>query len=519
VDYRPITKVVIVGGGTAGWMAAAFLESLFNSPAGRPVSITLVESPNIGTIGVGEATVPTLKDTLRIIGIGEKDFLKTTNATFKHAIKFRNWRLAPGDDANEHYYHPFDPPGTASGLSVAPIWSEFRRRGGKMPFAYFASTQPWLCEDGRCPQTDKSKEYASTVRYAYHTDASLLGQMLSKTAMTRGVEQVLANVSHVDQDEHGYITAVRTEDGREIAGDFFFDCTGFRGLLVNKTLKGEFVGYGDELLCDRAVTMRVPYKTPDTPIKPFTTATAQEAGWIWDIGLNNRNGFGYVYSGSHIDDDAAEATLRAYTGDLDGDHTVNRLRMRVGRTKKAWVKNCIALGLAGGFIEPLESTGIYLVEYGLKAFYDNLVTRGFNQQNVDYYNALMEANYEELRDFVQLHYILSERKDTDFWKDNVANTHISDDLRARLERITYKGMSVYEENKVYSLFGSANWFYIFTGLGHRPQPPADMPPLMEDAHIKNMLIQLKKSRENALRTHPSHNAYLKTIHEGTAPEG
>lgn len=517
MDYFPITRIVVVGGGTSGWMAASFLYSLFNSPAGHPVSITLVESPDIGTIGVGEATVPTIRETLRIIGIGENAFLKATNATFKNAIKFANWRLAPQDDPREHFYHPFEPPTNFENLSAAPLWSEFLRQGGKLPFAYFASAQPWLCERGLGPHTATSRQYAAPLPYAYHTDAQLFGHMMRDLAMSRGVEQVLGTINHVAQDETGRITAVHTAEGREIAGDFFIDCTGFRGLLINKTLQEPFISYGNELLCDRAVTMRVPYADENTPIKPYTTSTAQDAGWIWDIGLYNRNGFGYVYSGNHASDEDAERTLRAYTGDLAGKNPVNRLRMRVGRARNFWVGNCLALGLSGGFIEPLESTGIYLVELGLKAFYDNLVVRGYTRKHIDHYNSLMSGNYDELRDFVQLHYVLTQRTDTEFWKANASNPHLSDNLRMRIDLCSFKGTSNYEHHKTHSLFGSANWYYILTGMGRRPEFPEHLPPLRENGHLRNLMGQLKKRRDNALAAQLPHLTHLKSIHDGTPP--
>lgn len=518
MTYRPITKIVIVGGGTSGWLAAAFLDSVFNSPAGRPVSITLVESPDIGTIGVGEATVPTIRETLRVVGIGENDFLKTTNATFKNAIKFRNWRLAPADDPADHYYHPFEPPTQFGGLSSAPLWVEFLRQGGKMPFAYFASVLPWMCERDLGPHTAESRPFAAPLPYAYHTDAGLFGQMLRRLAMGRGVEQALGNVERVDQDENGFITGVHTAEGQDIVGDFFFDCTGFRGLLVNKTLQEPFIGYGKELFCDRAVTMRVPYADANTPVRPHTTATAQDAGWIWDIGLYNRNGFGYVYSSAHIEDDEAEKVLRAYTGDQAGKLPVNRLRMRVGRARNFWVKNCIALGLSGGFIEPLESTGIFLVELGLKAFYDNLVVRAWSQDNVDYYNRLMDREYEELRDFVQLHYLLTRRGDTEFWKANAANPHRSESLQARIRTVAFKGTSNFEYERTNTLFASGNWFYILAGMGARPQVPDGLPALMETGHLRNALGYLKKRREEALAKHVPHLDFLRRIHGDRAAD-
>ncbi len=514
MDNR-ISRVVIVGGGTAGWMAAAYLNRHLRGDRPNGVKITLVESANVGVIGVGEATIPTLKVTLRAIGVAERDFMVRTNATFKNAIKFVNWREDPGKNPNNFYFHPFEIPPTVHDHDIVKYWLARRYRNGNTEdFAYACGLSATLCDHYRAPKNSSHPPYKGPRYYAYHLDAILLGHFLRDIATRRGVRHVVDDVVDVLLDERGYVRAVKTAGHGELEGDLFLDCTGFRGLIINEVYKTPFVDYTNTLFCDRAVALRIPYADKERPIRPFTTATAMSAGWIWEIDLYDRSGIGYVYSSQFISDDAAEQELRGFVGPACQGIKARRLRMRVGRNAKLWVKNCVSVGLAGGFIEPLESTGIYLTEIGLQMLAQHFPTKDFDPSLSDHYNQLMTAHYDEIRDFIVMHYCLTEREDTPFWKQNKYNPALSDELHRNLRLWRNKFPTNLDLRSPLRVFGKPNYTFILAGMNHLPGPESAAIDLIDVSAAEQAFASVKQKAQTLLTVCPDHREYVTALHEG-----
>ncbi len=507
-DRRPVRRVLIVGGGSAGWITAAYMNAALNRGGlgQQPAEIAVVESPDVPRVGVGEATVPTIRHVLQTVGIDEARFMREADATFKQAIKFVDWHRKDGGG----YYHPFDRRGAGPVDYSALDWLGSDR---SVPFAETVSVQPQLCEMGLSPRMPDSKDFSSPMPYAYHMDAEKFADCLCEHATARGVEHYRENVVDVEQAESGHISAVTTDSGRRLEADLFVDCTGFRGLLIDKVMKIPFRDFSDYLLCDRAVAMRVPYDVHyPGAIRPYTTATALSNGWVWDIGLVNRRGTGYVYSGAFLDDDAAEAELRAFEGPHTEQLEARRIRFRVGRRETFWEKNCIATGLAGGFIEPLESTGLYLTEFAAVTLSEHFPFADAMQPLAERFNRIISNRYDEVLDFVNMHYCLTRRDDTDFWREVQREERITDNLRAKFEFWRIKPPSASDFDDQFRLFSHQSYEYILYGMdfnaggyGERfgeTRPATRVPP-----HVGKVV--------EAARTRlPRHEAWLAAEHGG-----
>ncbi len=454
-------RVVIVGGGSAGWITAALLDAELNKGGRRQVEISLIESSKIGRIGVGEATVPTIKRTLMRIGVPERDFLEAANATFKQAIQFRNWR-EPG----HVYYHPFDRIAAPQPDFLGLQWLASDR---STPFAMSVSAQPVLCDAGLSPKLPSSPEYQGVQSYAYHMDAEKFADYLLGVATARGVRHVTGDVRHVEMTPAGNITSVTTEDGARIEGDLFIDCTGFARLLIGQAMGVGFESYKDWLLCDRALAMPVSYDVrPMDEIPPYTTSTALSSGWVWDIGLRERRGVGYVYSSQFISDEDAEAELKAFEGPHSADLRVRRLAFESGRTATSWKGNCVAIGLSAGFLEPLESTGIFLIETGVDYLIELFPRLGRMELARDAYNREIATRYEECLDFINLHYCLS-RRDTPFWREVARPERTTPRIREMLSLWEEKPPSRLDFTATLQLFAHVNYEYILYGMGWLPK--------------------------------------------------
>lgn len=491
-----LRKVLIVGGGSAGWITAAYMDAVLNGSTKKIIDITVLESPDIGRIGVGEATVPSVRDTMRTIGVPEQDFMRAADATFKQAIKFVNWL-----DGNDSYYHPFDrrPAGRLDRAGLRWLSSD-----RSTPFAATVSPQPWMCEDGFGPKLMDSPDYEAPVSYAYHMDAERTADFLCDLATKRGVNHVQDLMVEAEMHEDGRIAAVKTQTGKRLEADLFIDCTGFRALLIEGALGVPHVDYSQWLLCDRAVAMRVPFETyyPGTR-KPYTLSTAVSNGWIWDIGLANRRGVGYVYSSAFIDDDAAEAELRAYEGGHADDVQARTLKFKVGRREQFWAKNCVSIGLASGFIEPLESTGLFLVELAAATICEYFPMTDNMSGLANKFNLVMQRRYEETLDFIVLHYCLTRRNDTDFWREVQKSDRITDSLKSWLEIYQYKSPSHSDFTDSLQLFSHHTYEYVMYGMDFqrdkiagRRMPPTPIPGEIEEAVLK------------AREAFPSHDAWL-----------
>jgi tryptophan halogenase len=460
-----VTSVVIVGGGASGWMSAAFLQRFLNSDPERtaPVRIRVIESPDIPIIGVGEATIPSLKGTMEYIGIPETVLLRETHGAFKQAIRYQGW--GNPDDPEDYFYHPFDYGVQQVYEWMGHTWLERNRDAKPFHFGRDLSVQCRLCDDFRAPYEPTRRGNVHEMRYAYHLDAVLLANLLRRTATERGVEHVVGKVSDVALAESGDIAAVVLEDGARVEGDLFIDCTGFHGLLLTKALKEEFLSFAPDLVCDRAFALQVK-EDPAKPIVPYTRARAMKGGWAWTIELQRRHGTGYVFSSSHLTDQQAMDEFLQVVGEdrvLDS-FTPRVIQMRTGRHRRAWVRNCVAIGLAGGFIEPLESTGIYLSELGVRALTECWPTAANREFMTAEYNRRVADFYEELLDFIVFHYRLAGRRDTDFWHDAAEKGRVSERLAHNLELWKHRSPMAADIGTRGTVFVHLSYQYILAGM-------------------------------------------------------
>ncbi len=356
-----LRSILIVGGGTAGWLTACYLAKTLHAAAPQSIQITLVESADIGILGVGEGTFPSLRGTLAAIGLDEAVFLRGATATFKQGIRFMNWVRPKGSAGNDHYFHPFSLPSQqADAPELLPYW--LLGAAGDTPFAEAVTLQKRVVDAARAPKKAGDKPYQARLNYAYHFDAVKFAAVLAEHGRSLGVRHVIANVESAELDESGNIARVLTREAGALEADLFVDCTGFRAALIGKALGSPFKSAKDVLFVDRAVAMQVPYARADAPLASATISTAHEAGWTWDIGLQERRGVGYVYSTRHTSDARAEEVLRNYIGAAADTLTPRLLKFEAGHRPTQWIGNCVAVGLSAGFVEPLESTGIGLIE-------------------------------------------------------------------------------------------------------------------------------------------------------------
>lgn len=416
---RPITNITIVGGGTAGWIAAAHLNHALQwGPTGRPdVAITLIESPNIPSVGVGEGTLPLLAHTLELLQISEPEFVLRTNATFKYGTRLENWNV---DDRRQPYafVHPFHCGSWVRGLNPG---NSFRAHGvpGRenlhgREYVRLVSRSVEAIERRKAPRDVAAAPYSNKLRYAYHVDAARFAEFLSEVCQARGVQRLADDVIDVEHDERGFVSALKLAKSGTHAVELVIDCTGFRGLLINEAMSEPFVPFSDYLLNDRAIPIQVAHRDLKS-IEPVTVSRALEAGWSWRIPLHSRLGTGYVYSSAFKSDEKALEELHTQ---LAGDHLLTEprvLRMRVGRSRRAWVKNCVAIGLSAGFLEPLESTAIQSIDLSARWLVATMPTTDFEEPLRAKFNATIEKFYEHVRDFLALHYTLGNRDDTPYW--------------------------------------------------------------------------------------------------------
>nr|AGU09793.1 Tryptophan halogenase [uncultured organism] len=501
-----IDSVVVVGGGTAGWLAACLIAARVGETAARPVTVTLVESPDVPTIGVGEGTWPTMRRTLERIGIDEATFLLACDAAFKQGSRFDGWRTGAPDDS---YIHPFVPPAAGEPRAVVAGW---QAHGGERAFADAVSAQPAVCALALAPRQRQMPDYAGALNYAYHLDAGKFAALLADHAVRRlGVRLVRDHVVEVVTASDGDIAAVRTRDHGAIAGDLFVDCTGHAALLIGQTLGVEVVDRSDVLPNDRALAVQVPVAA-DSPIAAQTIATAHAAGWIWDIGLPSRRGVGCVYASRYMDDADALATLTGYLGrtaaGIDPESlTVRRLAFRSGHRARFWVRNCLAVGLSAGFLEPLEASAIVLVELSLEALLaDFPATRSAMDVRARRFDTLFRYRWDRIVDFLKLHYVLSERPEP-YWRDHRAPDRMPPRLADLLAVWRDQPPSTFDLPQVDEVFPPASYQYVLYGMGW-PAPPS---PAMTDAGAIEALAQVRQRARTLAAALPTHRAYLDAL--------
>jgi len=492
---RQKVRVVIIGGGTAGWMTAGALTKLL---PGR-CSVHLVESEAIGIVGVGEATLPHIRAFNERLGIDEADFMATTRATFKLGIEFQGWGRA-----GESYIHPFGTFGSGKGtVEFHHYWNRRRQETGTVPPIGEYSMAVTMAYMNRFTRPDPDPDaIESTFNYAYQFDATLFAPYLRRIAEGLGARRTEGRVVDVELDgDSGDVRAVRLESGERIEGDLFIDCSGFVSLIIGKALDEPFEDWSHWLPCDRAVAM--PCRTR-TALTPYTSAIAMPAGWRWRIPLQHRTGNGYVYSSSHIsDDEVATALLGTLEGKALADPKV--LRFKAGRRRKSWVKNCIALGLSSGFLEPLESTSIHLVQAGITKFLDFFPHRECDPILIDRYNEEMAFQYETVRDFIIAHYKVTEREDTEFWR-YCRHMSIPDSLSDKLTLFRERS-----EVKPYpgDLFGDISWFAILYGQGLTPEGYHPLADAMSDDDLQLRLAGIRKAIMERVEALPAHSEFIR----------
>jgi tryptophan halogenase len=490
-----VRKILIVGGGTAGWMAAAAFAKILK---GRYCDIRLVESEEIGTVGVGESTIPQITIYNRMLGVDENELVRRTQATFKLGIEFRDW-ARPGHS----YFHPFGPYGAdMEGVSFHSYWLK-EHELGEAPDIGEYSLQTIAAHAGKFMRSRKNVPNSplANVAYAFQFDAVLYACFLRDFAIERGVVRTEGKVVDVSLNgESGFIESVRLQSGERIEADLFIDCSGFRGLLIEQALKTGYEDWTHWLPCDRAVV--APSELAGDPT-PYTRATAQPAGWQWRIPLQHRMGNGYVYCSHYTSAEEATATL---LGNLDGNALAEPriLRFVTGRRKKFWKKNCIALGLASGFMEPLESTSIHLVQSGIARLFSLFPDRGFNQAEIDRYNAITTYEYERVRDFLILHYKATDRPSYPFW-DYCRNIDITEHLRQKFEIFRRYGR-IFREND--ELFNDTSWFAVMIGQGITPESYDPLVDVMSEEELRKRMANIRSVLKNSVDIMPTHKNFI-----------
>lgn len=484
---RAVKKVVIAGGGTAGWITAAALSQQL----GQLLDITLVESEEIGTIGVGESTVPPIRIFHQLLGINEQEFMREVAATFKLAIWFENW-----GKVGDRYIHPFGRHGKPTWLcEFHHFWLHGLKQGFKAELGEYCVE--WLAaREGKFATSPQSE-----INHAYHIDAALYAKFLRRFAEGFGVKRVEGKIAAVRQNAaSGFIESLLMDSGQTIEGDLFVDCTGFRGLLIEQTLHTGFEDWSHWLPCDSAVAVQT--ESTAAP-NPYTSAIAHEAGWRWHIPLQHRVGNGLVYCSRYLsDDDAKQKLLQAVSGKpLRAPWT---LKIRPGRRRKTWNNNCVAVGLASGFVEPLESTSIHMIITAVTRLMQFFPFDGIRQPLVDQYNDEARAEIERIRDFIVLHYHTTEREDSPFWR-YCKRMQIPESLTRRIELFREGGHAYQADGE---LFRVDSWIQVLLGQGVMPKHYHPMPRTMQDEELGRVLNSLRTSVSQTVAKLPSHQQFL-----------
>ena len=487
-------RIVIVGGGTAGWMAAACLA---HATKGRCGKIQLIESAEIGTVGVGEATIPPIQFFNTMLGIDERDFIKKTQATFKLGIEFRDWTRI-----GHRYFHPFGPHGVdMDAVSFHNYWLKLNQMGeggdlGDYSLSTLAAAQ------GKFLRPSRSLPAGTpTLAYAFHFDASLYGQYLRAFAEARGVERIEGKIVEVRQRPlDGFIEGVTLEGERRIDGDFFIDCSGFRSLLLGQTLGVGFQDWSHWLPCDRALAVPCASAADFTP---YTRSTARKAGWQWRIPLQHRIGNGHVYCSEFISDDEAASILMA---NLDGEPLADPrpLRFKAGRRQVFWKKNCVAMGLAGGFLEPLESTSIHLVQSAVFRLLALMPVDDADDSTIEEFNRLSAIEYEQVRDFIVLHYKAVERDDSPLW-NHCRNMPIPEALQHKIELFRNRARIARFDGQ---LFIEPSWVAVFLGQGIHPQHYDPLVDAMDIGELRARLAKIRETLRQTVAAMPAHKDFI-----------
>ncbi len=494
---KRLEHIAIIGGGSAGWMSAAALANA----VGSGCKITLVESESIAPVGVGEATIPPIRHFNARLGIDEATFIRETKGSFKLGIEFADWRVK-----GESYFHPFGNYGAEfDSVPFYQYWIREHLAGNVKSLDEF--TLAWIAaREGRYePPMRDPRNIRSRHDYAYHFDAGLYAQFLRRYSEARGVTRIEGRVSGANfRPTDGHIESVKLDDGQEISADLFIDCTGFYGLLTEKYLETGYEAWSHWLPCNRAVA--APCHRDETPIKPYTISTAKTAGWQWRIPLQHRIGNGYVYCDQFLSPEEAEAEL---IESLEAEPAAppKHLKFTTGMRKKFWHKNCVAIGLSAGFMEPLESTSLHLIQYGVMRLVAMLPDRDMSPLLAEEYNKLTRAEYERIRDFLVLHYHATERDDTPFWR-HCQQIEIPDSLAYKIAQFRENGMIVSDERE---LFHNPSWIAVYIGQGIVPKRAPTGSTLRDDVPVAQRLDQIHAAIREGAAAMPEHEDYIQQL--------
>jgi len=457
-------SIVIVGGGTAGWLIAGRIAAQHKSNTKEGVQVTLIESANKSPINVGEGTWPTMRTTLKKIGISESDFIRECCVSFKQGAKFAGWVNGAKDD---FYYHPLVLPQSYPSINLAPYWQNDPLQNANS-FSNSVCYQEQLCQLGLAPKLITCAEFTGIANYAYHLDSAKFAVFLQKHCTKKlGIKHVIDDVIAVNPLENGDIGSLTTSNSGHIAADLFVDCSGFSAILLAKHYKSTFVDKSDVLFVNQALAVQLPYQDEADDIASHTISTAQDAGWIWDIGLPSRRGIGYVYSDNHQNEDQAIERLAGYVGKDFDKLTIKKIPINSGHRKVFWKNNCVAVGLASGFLEPLEASSLVLVEMSADMIADQLPA---NRQMMDIiakrFNETFTYRWQSIIDFLKLHYILSARNEA-FWRDNRQTSSIPESLQELMQLWQYHSPYDHDFNHRNEVFPAASYQYILYGMGFK----------------------------------------------------
>jgi tryptophan 7-halogenase len=509
-----VKNIVILGGGSAGWLTAGVIaaEHHANKPDG--IKITLIESPDVAAIGVGEGTWPSMRSTLSKMGVSETDLFRECDASFKQGAKFAKWVTGSQDD---YYYHPLVLP---QGFYEADLVTNWQPLRDKISFTDAVCCQGVLCDAGKAPKQITTPEFASVANYAYHLNSTKLGQFLQKHCTEKlGVNHVLDHVIRVKSKENGDIAALETKANGDIEGDLFIDCSGLHSLLMGKHFQIPFVSKKHILFNDTALAVQVPYASEDSPIASHTISTAQSAGWIWDIGLPTRKGVGIVFSSAHISDDMASEELRKYieqslSPEKAADLSFRKITINPGHHETFWHRNCVAVGMAAGFLEPLEASALVLVEASaamisneLPATRDvmDIVAKRFNQR-CNYY-------WETIVDFLKLHYVLTKRTDSDYWVDNLDKKTIPEHLQEKLILWRSHVPNKYDFPLVEEMFPAASWQYVLYGMGFVTEDRSTLRRFSDQSLSKKHFADAQQYTKKVLELLPTNRDLINKIRQ------
>lgn len=504
-------SILIAGGGTAGWLTACYLAKTLGGETGRGPQITLIESPEIGVIGVGEGTFPTIRTTLQTLGIDEAAFLRETTATYKQGIKFVDWVKAPEDGQHEHYLHPFDAPYWVEGGGLLPYWL-LQDEAARLPFAEAVTFQPRVADADRAPKRPYEGNFSGPLNFAYHFDAVKFAKLLEHRGVELGVRHLRGTIGQVELTAEGAIDHIVSPEHGDLKADLYVDCTGFAALLIGKALGVEQKSVRPYLFADRAVTCQVPYEAPKSPIHSYTVATAHEAGWTWDIGLSERRGVGYVYCSDYSSDERAEEIVRAYAGPMAKDVTTRVIRFDPGYRETQWVKNCVAVGLSAGFFEPLEATGIIMIEVAAGMIAEFFPHSGRIDASAGLFNRLMRQRCEKIANFLKLHYCLTNREEP-FWRDNTAADTIPEELRDMLDMWKHRPPSRFDFVTDVETFPYFSYQYILYGMGFKTDLEAARGSYPNAEAAQKIFDKVKGFGEHAVKDLPTHRELIEQIYQ------